>query len=104
MYILEKSEEFDTWLRKLKDLKAKAKILAKLKRAELGNLGNHKYIGNGLSEMIIDYGPGYRLYYTKRRNILLILLVGGDKSSQSRNIAKAKIAIKNLEVKNENKS
>jgi len=104
MYILEKSEEFDTWLRKLKDLKAKAKILAKLKRAELGNLGNHKYIGNGISEMIIDYGPGYRLYYTKRRNILLILLVGGDKSSQSRNIAKAKIAIKNLEVKNENKS
>lgn len=57
MYILEKSEKFDTWLRKLKDLKAKAKILAKLKMAELGNLGNHKYIVNGLSEMIIDYGP-----------------------------------------------
>ena len=104
MYILEKSEQVDTWLRKLKDIKAKAKILAKLKMAELGNLGNHKYIGNGLSEMIIDYGPGYRLYYTKISGVLLLLLIGGDKSSQSKDIAKAKIIIKNFEVKDENES
>ncbi|MDJ0766012.1 MAG: type II toxin-antitoxin system RelE/ParE family toxin [Myxococcota bacterium] len=100
MYLIQKSEWFDKWFSNLKDVKAKARILTKIKMAELGNLGDNKSIGHGISEMRIHYGPGYRVYYTKRNQVLLILLVGGDKSSQSRDIKKAQSILKSLEVPN----
>ncbi|MFH0919717.1 MAG: type II toxin-antitoxin system RelE/ParE family toxin [Fibrobacterota bacterium] len=89
MYIIQKTEYFETWLRKLHDIRAKAKILAKLKRAELGNLGDHKSVGHSIFEMRIDYGPGYRLYFKKSKNVIIILLWDGDKSTQSSDIRKS---------------
>lgn len=90
MYIIQKTNHFEKWLCKLKDIVAKARILAWLKMVELGNLGDYKSIGNGVSEMKIDYGPGYRLYFTRSRGVVVILLIGGDKTSQARDIRKAK--------------
>jgi len=81
MYLIEKTTYFDAWLRKLKDTKAKAKILTRLKMVELGNLGDHKSIGNRISELRISYDSGYRVYHTKRKDIILLILIGGDKSS-----------------------
>jgi putative addiction module killer protein len=90
MFIIHKTEYFDHWLLRLNDIRAKAKILARLKRAELGNLGDHKNVGDGVFEMRIDYGPGYRVYFARSKGIVIILLFGGDKSSQSKDISKAK--------------
>ncbi len=84
-----KSEIFDEWLIKLKDLSAKANIALRIERAEHGNFGDHKSVGGNISEMRIHKGPGYRVYYTQRGDMLYLLLVGGDKSSQQRNIKKA---------------
>jgi putative addiction module killer protein len=96
MYIVQKTEYFDTWLIRLNDIRAKGKILARLKRAELGNLGDHKSLGEGVFEMRINYGPGYRLYFTRSKGVVIILLVGGDKSSQSKDIKKAKQIAKQI--------
>ena len=90
MFIIQKTEYFDHWLLRLNDVRAKAKILARLKRAELGNLGDHKNVGDGVFEMRIDYGPGYRVYFARSKGIIIILLVGGDKSSQLKDISKSK--------------
>ncbi len=84
-----KSDTFDRWLRKLRDSLAKARIEMRIRRLGLGNPGDVKPIGEGLSEMRIDYGPGYRVYFMERSNILVILLCGGDKSTQQKDIAKA---------------
>lgn len=84
-----KSDTFDRWLRKLRDSRAKARIEMRIRRLGLGNPGDVKPIGEGLSEMRIDYGPGYRVYFMERSNILVILLCGGDKSTQQKDIAKA---------------
>jgi putative addiction module killer protein len=73
--------EFKDWLLSLRDTKAKARIAARFARAENGNLGDSKPIGEGVSEMRTDYGPGYRVYYRQRGNVLVILLCGGDKST-----------------------
>ena len=102
MYLIEKTDTFDTWLKKLKNYRAKAKILAKLKMIEVGNFGDHKFIGAGVSEIRIDYGPGYRLYYTKKGNELVLLLVGGSKSSQKKDIVKAQKLLEELEANNDN--
>ncbi len=101
MYLIDKTDIFDAWLKKLKNDRAKAKILTKLKMITLGSLGDHKFIGAGVSEIRIDYGPGYRLYYTRRGNNIILLLVGGSKSSQKRDIAKAQKLREELEVKND---
>ncbi len=101
MYLIEKTDIFDAWLKNLKNDRAKAKILTKLKLITLGNLGDHKFVGAGVSEIRIDYGPGYRLYYTRRRNSIILLLVGGSKSSQKRDIAKAQKLREELEAKND---
>lgn len=90
MIALIKSSVFDHWLGNLRDRRAMARILARLDRLANGNPGDVKSVGGGISEMRIDYGPGYRIYYMQRGPIVVILLSGGDKSSQKADIAKAK--------------
>ena len=85
-----KSTTFDRWLRKLRDPRARARIEMRIRRLELGNPGDVEPIGSGLSEMRIDYGPGYRVYYMQQRSVLVVLLCGGDKSTQKNDIKKAK--------------
>lgn len=90
MIELIKSSTFDAWLSRIKDRQALARITMRLDRLAMGNPGDVKPVGNGLSEMRIDVGPGYRIYYMQRGHIVIILLCGGDKASQSRDIARAK--------------
>ena len=85
-----KSATFDRWLKKLRDPRAKARIEMRIRRLGLGNPGDVQPIGTGLSEMRIDYGPGYRVYYMQQRSVLVVLLCGGDKSTQKNDIKKAK--------------
>lgn len=90
MHIIRKSARFEKWFTKLRDITAKGKILARLKRAELGNLGDFKLLGAGLFEMRIDFGPGYRVYFTRQGELIILLLLGGDKSTQDRDITSAR--------------
>jgi len=89
MYTVLRSIEFDEWLTGLKDFKAKARVLARIRSAEHGNLGDVRPVGEGISEMRIHYGPGYRVYFMQQGKLLILLLTGGDKSSQKRDIRKA---------------
>jgi putative addiction module killer protein len=82
--------EFDAWLRRLRDERAKARIASRIQRLSLGNIGDSKSVGGGVNEMRIDYGPGYRIYYKHRGSKVVILLCGGDKRSQSRDIKRAR--------------
>jgi len=84
------SSDFDAWLSALADSKAKARILARLRSATLGNFGDCKPVGEGVSEMRVHVGPGYRVYFTRTGSSVYVLLIGGDKSSQQRDIARAK--------------
>lgn len=84
------TEEFADWLHKLRDQRAVARIAMRLRRAEQGNLGDVRAVGNGVSELRIDYGPGYRVYFVRRNEQLIVLLCDGDKSSQDRDIERAK--------------
>ena len=90
MIELIKSVAFDRWLRSLRDRRATARIQARLDRLASGNPGDIKAVGGGIFEMRIDYGPGYRVYYMQRGPVVVILLSGGNKSSQQSDIAKAK--------------
>ncbi len=89
MFEIIKSETFDRWLRSLRDKKAIARINARLRRASLGNLGDVAPVGHGVSEMRIFYGPGYRLYFLREGRTLIVLLCGGDKSTQVKDIQQA---------------
>lgn len=89
-----KSSSFDVWLSKLKDEKAKARILARLRSATLGNFGDCKPVGEGISEMRINVGAGYRVYYARIGSTIYLLLAGGDKSSQKKDIMTAKTILK----------
>ena len=89
MYQLQSTEIFDEWLRNLKDRKGRARILARLESAQLGNLGDVHAVGGGVREMRVHAGPGYRVYFGQRGQVLLLLLCGGDKSTQRRDVAKA---------------
>ncbi len=80
---------FREWLEALRDINGRAKIRIRLDRARLGNLGDHKHLDNGVWEIRIDYGPGYRIYFTKEGKQLVLLLIGGDKGTQKRDIAQA---------------
>lgn len=80
---------FAEWLDSLRDRKAKAKIKERLKRVSLGNLGDYKSVGEGVFELRIDYGPGYRVYFGFRGSTIVLLLLGGDKSTQEQDIGKA---------------
>ncbi|KYZ87439.1 addiction module protein [Alcanivorax sp. KX64203] len=82
--------EFDAWLRRLRDKQGKARVNARIRRVALGNLGDIKSVGGGVSELRIHTGPGYRVYLTIRGLEVIILLVGGDKSTQSKDIKAAK--------------
>lgn len=83
------TQTFDTWFTGLRDSNAKARIAARLRRAELGNLGDCEAVGQGVSEMRIHYGPGYRVYFMQRGVELIILLAGGDKGTQAKDIKTA---------------
>jgi putative addiction module killer protein len=88
------TEVFEKWESKLKDKRLRLSIATRLNRLVYGNAGDVKPVGEGISELRIDYGPGYRVYFQRRGNTIVILLCGGDKSSQSKNIATAKILAK----------
>jgi putative addiction module killer protein len=87
---------FTEWLNGLRDVNARLRVVARLRRAEGGNLGDVKAIGGGVSEMRIAYGPGYRLYFAQQGRAVVILLCGGDKSSQRSDIDKAKTLAKEI--------
>ncbi len=90
MYFIEKTEEFDKWFRKLNDLRAKAKILFRIQKLENDeHFGDFKPVGNGINELKINYGKGYRIYYKETDGKIIILLIGGDKSTQQKDIEKA---------------
>jgi putative addiction module killer protein len=90
MFEIIKSATYSLWFEDLSDVRARARIQVRIDRMALGNFGDVKSIGDGVSEIRIDYGPGYRVYFTRVQNITILLLCGGDKSSLSRDIAKAK--------------
>lgn len=90
MYELIKSGTFDRWLSNLRDRRAKARIEVRIRRLGLGNPGDVKPVGEGISEMRIDYGPGYRVYFQQRGPVLIILLCGGDKKTQDKDILTAR--------------
>lgn len=87
---IRKTHEYTAWENNLRDDRALARINARIRRLGLGNAGDSKSVGGGVREMRIDYGPGYRVYYTQRGSEIIVLLIGGDKSTQKRDIVKAK--------------
>jgi putative addiction module killer protein len=96
MVEIRKTELFANWLDNLRDIQAKARVLVRIERLALGNAGDVKPVGEGVSEMRISYGPGYRVYFIQRGSELIILLAGGDKSSQSKDIMSAIRLAQNL--------
>jgi putative addiction module killer protein len=90
MVMVTRTDEYAAWFNKLRDARAKAKILTRIDRLLDGNAGDVALIGDGLSELRIHYGPGYRVYFTNRGSTLILLLIGGDKDSQQRDIETAK--------------
>ena len=96
-YLLQQTGIFSNWLSALRDPRAKARILARLESVRLGNLGDSKSLGGGLHEFRIHVGAGYRLYFTPRHGVVIVLLCGSDKASQNRNIARARRLLAELE-------
>ena len=96
MVEVRQTERFVRWLVDLRDLRGRAKVLARIERLIGGNPGDVKPVGADVSELRINYGPGYRVYYLKRGTKLIILLAGGDKSSQSMDIDEALLLADNL--------
>ncbi len=90
MYTVKTLPEFDKWLDSLKDRITRLRLSRRLDKAQRGNLGDVKPVGNGVFEMREHFGPGWRMYYTKRGEALIVMLGGGDKSSQESDIAKAR--------------
>ena len=89
MIEVRQTEAFSKWLRELRDRQARARIQTRIDRLQLGLAGDVKPVGEGVSELRIDYGPGYRLYFTRRGQEMVILLAGGDKHTQDRDIKTA---------------
>ena len=89
MIEIRKTEKYAQWLDGLRDINARARIQIRVERLAAGNAGDVKPVGEGVSELRIDYGPGYRVYFTKRGHELVILLAGGDKSTQATDIKTA---------------
>lgn len=97
MVQIRKTEVFAKWLDGLPDLKARARVQVRIERLAKGNPGDVAPVGEGVLELRIDFGPGYRVYFTRHRNELIILLAGGDKRTQSRDIRQALKLARNLE-------
>jgi len=98
MIEIRQTEEFSKWFEKLKDKTARAKIAVRIRRISLGNIGDVKPVGEGISELRLNYGPGYRVYFAQRGSQLIVLLAGGDKTTQSADIKKAKKIAREIEV------
>ena len=97
MFFIEKTIEFDKWLRKLNDFKAKSKILFRIQKIENDeHFGDYKSVGDGIKELRINFAKGYRVYFKEKDGKIIILLIGGDKSSQQKDIEKAKEIWKKL--------
>ena len=92
---MKESRYYTRWLKKLRDPRAKAHIRARVRRLSIGNPGDHKDFGD-VSELRIDHGPGYRVYYTMHGEKIILLLVGGDKSTQNRDLKTAREMVRNL--------
>lgn len=90
-----KTDEFVEWFDGLRDVRAKARIQVRIDRVERGNLGDAKFF-EGIGELRIDYGPGYRVYFVKQGNMIVILLCGGSKSTQQKDIRKARAIVKEM--------
>jgi putative addiction module killer protein len=86
---IRRTASFVKWLRSVRDIRAKARIAVRIDRLALGNPGDVRSVGSGVSEMRIDYGPGYRVYFVQRGDVVAILLCGGDKPTQEKDIATA---------------
>lgn len=97
MLEIRKTETFARWLDGLRDIRVRARVQVRIERLAAGNPGNVKSIGEGVSELRIDYGPGYRIYYTIHKRTVIILLAGGDKRTQTADINKALSLARNLE-------
>ena len=89
VYTIVRTADFDAWLSKLKDARGKARIVERIRSAERGNFGDCEPVGNGVVEMRIHFGPGYRVYFTRASEVVYVLLCGGTKRGQQRDIAKA---------------
>jgi|SRR5882757_819018 len=98
MFTLRQTEEFQDWLDGLKDRRAQIRIVARLRQAEAGNLGDWKPVGGEVSEMRVDVGPGYRLYFTRKGKLLIVMLGGGDKPNQARDIKRAQRILQQLDL------
>ena len=94
---IRQSVSFRKWLLRLEDRTAKARLVRRIERLAGGNAGDHRFLGAGLFELRDDFGPGYRIYYMHRGDELIILLVGGDKASQARDILRARQMIEQLD-------
>ena len=96
MLEVRQSQTYAEWFKGLRDRTAKTRIDIRIRRLSLGNPGDVKPVGEGVSELRVDYGPGYRIYFIQKADVLIVLLVGGDKSSQDRDIRNAKILAREL--------
>jgi len=96
MMDIRKTDEFSKWLDGLNDIQARARVLVRIERLAMGNPGDVKAVSEGVSELRIHYGPGYRVYYKQRGSELVFLLAGGDKGSQSQDIKTALRLARNL--------
>ena len=103
MLEVRQTDEFEKWLRRLRDRTARDKILVRIRRMVLGNPGDVKSVGVGISELRIDYGPGYRVYFTQHGGAYVLLLCGGDKSTQDRDIRRARELAAGMEQDNDRK-
>ncbi len=97
MIEVRQSEVFASWINSIRDSLTKARILVRIDRLQLGLIGDSKLVGGGVSELRINFGPGYRIYFAFRGRGLILLLIGGNKSSQNRDIRKAQILLKKLD-------
>jgi putative addiction module killer protein len=94
---VKKLQEFSDWLSSIKDSKTRMRLSRRIEKASQGNLGDHKSVGDGVTELREDFGPGWRMYLVNRNGTLVVMLGGGDKSSQDRDIKAAKALAKRLE-------
>ena len=96
MLEIRQTQTYSDWFNSLRDRLAKARIDIRIRRLSLGNAGDVKPVGESVSELRVNYGPGYRIYFVRQRDVYVILLAGGDKSSQAQDISKAKALMRHL--------